>query len=450
MPRIRSWITTALLAAATTSTAPAQNGSGDANRLTVADFRADLATLRSGFMERDRSFAAPARAEAEKRIAALEAGLDTVSRVQFELEVARIVALADNGHTNAFAGGRARRYNRVALRFVPFGQDLYVVRAREAHRDLLGARLTGIDEKSAAELRSVAHSLMGGAPQHRDRFTPCFVESPEQMHALGVAVRSDAATYHLELSDGRRISRRIPAHPSDPAARVLPPSRLMYPEALEGKEWEGLLPPERAPWALRDPDSRFRWREATDIPAVVVEFRQNVGAPGHSIESFLAEVTAELQRRRPRHLVLDMRMNGGGDLTTTRVFMQQLPSLVSGRIFVLTSPWTFSAAISSTGYLKQAAPERVAIVGEAVGDRLEFFAEGRPITLPRSGIVIGLATERHDYATGCRPFNDCHRYMVRNPITVRTLAPEIPAPWTIAAYRAGRDPAMEAVARAIR
>jgi hypothetical protein len=32
-----------------------------------------------------------------------------------------------------------------------------------------------------------------------------------------------------------------------------------------------------------------------------------------------------------------------------------LPTLVKGRIFVLTSPWTFSAAISTLGYLKQAA-----------------------------------------------------------------------------------------------
>jgi hypothetical protein len=39
--------------------------------------------------------------------------------------------------------------------------------------------------------------------------------------------------------------------------------------------------------------------------------------------------------------------------------------------------------------------------------------------------------------------------MVRFPIEVRSLAPDIPAPWTAEAYAAGRDPAMEAVARAI-
>jgi len=144
-----------------------------------------------------------------------------------------------------------------------------------------------------------------------------------------------------------------------------------------------------------------------------------------------------------------MRLNGGGDLNDTRDFVQSLPRLVPGRIFVLTSPWTFSAAISTTGYLEQAAPERVIIVGEPVGDRLQMWAEGRVFELPHSGAAGLNATERHDYVTGCKPFKDCHSPVVRNPIAVPSLAPDIAAPWTLEAYNAGRDPAIEAVAAAL-
>jgi len=145
-----------------------------------------------------------------------------------------------------------------------------------------------------------------------------------------------------------------------------------------------------------------------------------------------------------------MRMNGG-DLNNTRAWVRRLPRAVPGRVFVLTSPWTFSAAISTVGYLKQSAPERVVIVGEHVGDRLDFWAEGGDsIELPRSGAFIDYATGRHDYRTGCRGIENCHGSVVRNPIAVESLAPDIAAPWTIEAYRAGRDPAMEAVAAALR
>jgi hypothetical protein len=148
--------------------------------------------------------------------------------------------------------------------------------------------------------------------------------------------------------------------------------------------------------------------------------------------------------------VLDLRMTGGGDLNTTRAWVRRLPRIASGRVFVLTSPWTFSAAISTTGYLKQSAPDRVTIVGEMVGDRLDFHSEGDVFTLPNSGAAILNATERHDYRTGCRNVENCHGSVVRYPIEVASLAPDINAPWTIEAYRAGRDPAVEAIAAALR
>ena len=64
--------------------------------------------------------------------------------------------------------------------------------------------------------------------------------------------------------------------------------------------------------------------------------------------------------------------------------------------FVLNSPRTPSAAISSVGYLEQAAPARVTILGETVGARLRMWTEGDIIELPNSHATILNATERHD------------------------------------------------------
>ncbi|MEJ0061511.1 MAG: hypothetical protein WDM79_18975 [Terricaulis sp.] len=172
----------------------------------------------------------------------------------------------------------------------------------------------------------------------------------------------------------------------------------------------------------------------------MIEFRQNNDSEVETIAAAIARFETALQAQHPHNLVIDMRMNGGGDMTTTRAFMERLPSLVPGRIFVLTSPWTFSAAIAATGYVKQAAPDRVTIVGEALGDRLVFFAEGRNVELPHSHVVLRYSTERHDFTTGCRPYTDCNAYIARYPLTVESLAPDIEAAWTIDAYAAGHDP----------
>ena len=193
---------------------------------------------------------------------------------------------------------------------------------------------------------------------------------------------------------------------------------------------------------MRQFTTPFRRRDAPELDAIVIQLHANIDIGGESIARFLEDADAARRAARRDNVVLDMRFNGGGNLQLTREFMTSLPSRLApaGRVVVLTSPWTFSAAISSIGYLKQAGGDRVVLVGEALGNRLQFWAEGQPVRLPNSGAFILMATLRHDYITGCQPFPDCHPYMRRFPIAVASLAPEVPAPWTFESYAAGRDP----------
>ncbi|QGZ93936.1 S41 family peptidase [Terricaulis silvestris] len=419
---------------------------------TSADARvADVVAFRENFMAVDHAYSPAARAEAQRRLTALKNNAGAISQAYFELELSRIVALADNGHTAAFPWPRAARYNRIPLRLAAFGEDFYVVRTPTQNGDLLGARLTAIDGHDIAQLRTASRSLMGGVNGWRDRFANYLFESPEQLHALDLAADAASATYTFQTTNGQSIERRFDGDAVDAAHASANPGRFLYPQTIDGEgEWRALMPAASAPWSMQAPDERFRWRNAPEIDGIVLELRQNNDAANETIAQALTRFERAIADNRPRNLVLDMRMNSGGDLNTTRDFVQSLPARVPGRIFVLTSPWTFSAAISTTGYLKQTAPDRVTIVGEQVGDRLQFFAEGAPETLPNSHLMVLAARERHDYVTGCEGFTDCHGNVVRNPIRVPNLDVQIAAPWTIEAYAAGRDPGMEAIAAVLR
>jgi hypothetical protein len=413
--------------------------------------RADLAQLRSGFFERDRAYSAAARAQALARIEALEAESGDIDATRFALDLAQIAALADNGHTLSFAAARVARANRVPIRHMPFGTEFVVMRALEPHLDLLGARLQAIDGVPLARLREAAHRLSGGVPAYRDRQAPFLFESPQQLNALGLGAAAGEAMYRFVLADGRSVERRLAGQPPGADRPRANTGRLLLPEVGAGMGgWQGVLALERAPWSLQEALKRFRWQHRSDLDAVVIDLRQIFDGGDEKLADFFEVVREAVRRLQPRHLVLDLRLNGGGDLTRARDFAESLPTLVPGRLFVLTGPGTFSAAISTLGYLKQAAPARVSIVGEAVGDRLEFFAEGREIKLRHSGESLLPATERHDYVSGCRKFDDCHIHVVRRPIAVPTLDPDIAAPWTFEAYRAGVDPAMQAVAAALK
>lgn len=412
--------------------------------------RADLAQFRRDFLDRDASYAPSARIEAQARLDALEAEAGPVDSARWALELARIAALADNGHTMSLPLPRAELFNRVPLRFVPFGRAFHVVRTTPAHAALLGATLESIDDRPLEALRASGHGLQGGPPAWRDRWLPLYVESPEQLHALEQADAPHRARYTLRAPDGTRLERTLDAEPPRPDRPRASTERLLLPGVLgDDVGWRGVLPADRAPWSLREPLRRLRWRIDEARSLAVVEMRVTHDTATQKLPAFFDDVRRAVAERRPRHLALDLRQNGGGDLTTTRAFAQSLPDLVPGRLFVLTSPWTFSAAISTTGYVKQAAPGRVTLVGEEPGDRLEFWAEGRVLTLAHSRLALLPATERHDYRDGCRRFDDCHGPVRRHPIAVPTLAPDISAPWTYAEWRDGIDPAMRAVEAAL-
>jgi hypothetical protein len=251
-----------------------------------------------------------------------------VGPAYFELELARIVALADNGHTLTLAGPRSRRYDRVPIRLAPFGEEFFVVRFRTEHADLAGARLAGIDGRSVDELRRLARTLTGGTPAWRDRSAGMLFESPEQLHALGAADREGSARYRFVLPGGQTTERRLVAEPAAPERPAGGTERWIYPEPLEpeGAAWRSALAVDRAPWALEEPSVRFRWRVAPEVDGLVVELRQTYNAPGKPIAAFLGEMSDEIRARRPQDLVLDMRLNGGGDLTTARGFMRSCPT----------------------------------------------------------------------------------------------------------------------------
>ena len=211
------------------------------------DFRQDLAVFRTAFLERDRAFSPEARAEAERRLIGLEAE-PPATLDAFEQALAKIVALADNGHSNLVPGPGSSRNLRIGLRLAPFGEDFHVVRAKVADRDLLGARLVAIDGRPITEVRSEAHGLFGGTAALRDRSASVIFESPAQLFALGLTSGAAEAEYSFETVSGARISRRLAAEQVGTSRATVRVNVFPAHRPGEGEAWVTALDPIQAPW----------------------------------------------------------------------------------------------------------------------------------------------------------------------------------------------------------
>jgi hypothetical protein len=221
--------------------------------------------------------------------------------------------------------------------------------------------------------------------------------------------------------------------------------RTLFP-TWEGAPMQGLMRDSDAlPIYLRHRSNLFSLEGAPER-GLYIGLSHNGDADESPIGAFLDSALARVRAEHPAYVVVDMRMNGGGDYTTTYAFAQALPQAASGApIYVFTSAWTFSAAITTVAALKTAGGDQVIIVGEPVGDRLDFWAEGGTFDLPNAFLQVHYASGRHVYDGPCRDRATCFWLNDRYPVRVRTLEPDIAAPLTFEAYRAFHDPAMDAV-----
>ena len=302
--------------------------------------RDDIAALR-GFVENDRSYPPQARAAAQQEIDRLAGAAGSLSPAAFQLAAARVAALARNGHTLLIPAFWPYQFNRIPLRLHLFSDGLFVVGAPDGLVGLRGARVLSIDARGLDELRQAFSRYSGARESKRDEWIGWFLESPALLHAAGLARSGDRVALSLELADGTRQTRVLPARLDPPAES---PMRLFFQSRVVTHAAQNAHP---VPLFLAEPEQFFRRASLPDLDAEYVQLRANATVEKESIDEFVSQTLARLSERRPRNLVLDLRFDGGGDLNTTRAFCEALPSTLppEGRIFALTSGRTFSAGI---------------------------------------------------------------------------------------------------------
>ena len=163
------------------------------------------------------------------------------------------------------------------------------------------------------------------------------------------------------------------------------------------------------------------------------------------VEKFGGIIHKDILPFQPRHIVVDLRFNNGGDFFNSILFAQALPRLLpdKGRISVLVGRATFSAGIVTAALIKGSGGERVSLIGEKMGDGGRFWAEGNKITLPNSGISVQYSSEFEDYEQGCSDVRTCYWATVAFGPRNISLSPEISVDLSFDDYMRGRDPVLE-------
>jgi len=395
----------------------------------------------------DRSYSTEARAQAQRRIAELADLEIVIPRPNFRVALMEIAALADNGHTRLDSDSGASPMELPA-RVAAFSGGIYVLHATKTYADLLGGKIVSIDGHPIDEVMARLEQLRGGTPQWRKAYAQVYISWQDVLVGAGIAPDMGHSTWTVTSPSGTTATRTLtPYMPSEDEPDIFVNSHLFRPNP--SRSWEPIgLPISRIGlYRSRFPTS-IRHSARVRLPhscVMLIQFRSNDDEGNNHIKNFEAATKADMQANRPCQLIFDNRFNAGGNLTKTIFFATDLLDHISpgGRIYLLTSGMTFSAGITTTALIKHAGGDRVTILGEPVGDRLAFFAEGGRGCLPNYPLCLHNETGKHDYGDSCTDVDTCFWLIWLLPVRVKTLQPDEIITMTFAHWRQSRDPVFE-------
>ena len=407
--------------------------------------RQDLEYFRK-LMALDRSYEPAARMEAERRIAALERLDEALDHPHFRVALMKILALADNGHTHLDPGNDTDS-RRLPVRLAVFSDGLYVMRTTDANSALLGGRVIAIDGKPVDVVMERLAELRGGTAAWRKLHAARYLTDQEILFGADIASEMKHSVWTVATAERANTTVTLDAaSPSDHEPSVFM-ERWVSNEPLKGSGdgWLAVRPDQPLPLSWSDFDIGFRRIRLAHSCAMFVQLKANHDVGNQHIKDFVTATEADMGTNKPCAVVLDLRYDDGGNYQNTAGFAEDLPNLTApgGRIYLLTGPSTFSAGITTTAFVKQAGGSRVTLLGEPVGDRLNFFSEGNRGCLPNYHLCVSYARGKHDYAHPCTDWDICFWLNRLYPVRVDSLEPDETITMSFAEWQQGHDPVFE-------
>ena len=352
----------------------------------------------------------------------LAARANDLSPDQLLVELMRFSCLLGerDGHSGIFP---LESSNRRVLHLFPlylykFSDGLFVVAApgREA---LVGSKVLALDGIPADELERQVRPLVprDNEATRDDRFMS-FLLTAEVLHGLGLRAGTGPAAFTLQRPGA--APQQVTVAPVTAAAYV----RLMQPLF---PSFVYALPKRPKPLYLR---RRGEDQYVTTVDrgrVVFVGYNMTVGSTYREAQRVLRLA----RQRKVRRVVVDVRLNPGGDNHTYAPLFSALRSKAvnrPGRLVVLISRSTFSAAANFITDLERRT--RAVFVGETSGGAPNLYGDATGVDLPVAGVNVNIAT----------------RYWQKSLAadTRVGIEPKVRAPLSSTAFFRGGDPVLAA------
>lgn len=344
----------------------------------------------------------------------LDTDLATLSDSEITLRLMRLVASANVAHTTVYMPLQFRFFRRLPLTLYWCPDGLGVLAASEPYVSAIGAKVLRLGNMTPEEaLAAVAPYISHENDVWLREQAPGYLVTVAMLERLNLLGPDRRVNLTLQKPDGETFT--LDVAPDDPRVK-------------EARLEEVLHTP--TPLFLSQPSSPYWYRYLEDSGTLYIQYNRCWNDPKHPFADFVRSAMADADSHKVRRVVIDLRLNGGGD---SRVIGPLRSALASrrkalGPVYALIGPGTFSSGLMAAIDLRQ--DLHATLVGSATGEKPNSYGEVKTITLPNSKLVVAYSAKYFRLAKEGDP---------------ATLAPDILAERTFADVITGRDPALETV-----
>jgi len=339
----------------------------------------------------------------------------------------KLVAGFQYGHTIFAYWDGIIPYHQIPVLLYQFDDGVYLHGVHKDYPDALGTKLLAIEDTPIEEALKMMRPVVSAEnEQFVKAYGLHFLTFPEFLHAQGVIEELDSGVELTLEKNGETFKKRIEAVPNQRF-----PTQYGMPKP--GSDWLDARDLSETPLYLKNLEKIYYYEYLPDHKTLYVRHSQIQDDSIQPIPEFYKEVFAFIDQNDVEKMVLDVRLNGGGNnyknkpIVTGVIANKKINQ--TGKFFVILGRRTFSACQNLVNELHTYT--NAIFVGEPTSENINFYGDNHPLVLPNTKMkaLLSFAWWQDKPQWENKP----------------ALYPQVATGLTFEQYASNEDPALKAV-----
>ncbi|RZS93818.1 S41 family peptidase [Aquimarina brevivitae] len=363
----------------------------------------------------------------DAEVEALYQDIPNLQEHEIQVGLARIVSLFEYGHTHLSFYQKAIQFSQFPFNLYQFKEDIYIQGTHKRYANAVGAKVIAVAGKPIAEvLKAIEPTVEAENSQYFKAYGINNLRYPEILHAQSI---TDSLQDEIELTlekNGKTFTQSFTVLEK---GDYVPTHRGFV---HQDDNWVTAREQATMPLYLQQLDKVYFATYLSKENAMYVRHSRIKNEAEESTKEFYDRVLKEVAAKGAEKLIIDLRLNGGGNNYLNKEVIKALIKAdeinQTGKLFVIIGRRTFSACQNLVNEIDNYT--NAIFVGEPTAENINFWGDNRPVILPNSTINIAVS----------------YLWWQDKPAleNAEWMAPSIPVEMSFEEYVTNQDPVLEA------